>query len=520
MSTTASDLWLGVPDSVIEAGSTTTASLYENRIGGQPVWMFAPNKTTACCPICNSADHVALLSQTLAPLGCFDRILYTFICRKCATDLTVAANAAVSSNSNKKGGGAAAAAAGGGKKGGDPSASPVQQVPAQLAAVCGGKSPVFVVRCQNYNPSYEESKKEDEDEDDNMENKPATFKADDDWGDDEDDGAAATKKAPLPAQKPVAASESEQTKKKEVVVVEQKQDPSKIVLPISCAVGTLKRAFPEHSLDIFNAAGDSDNEDFETDSDDDASAPAAASPTLTAAEKAKAKAQLAALREKFPNAEIDEAAFLGEPAKAKTADAKSSAASASAAGGGADEVEDLAQLSLAQLAAMQPDAFPQWETFISEIGSEPRQVIRWQPNGFPVSALELGTLPGSQDKKVQSATAAAIMEQAGRDIKYAAQAYHLLLKTQVPPCERCGAARRFEYQLVSPIHHFLGGSVDELSFATAIVFTCSASCASTSAAPYSREFVLLQNEPVVTNTEELLVAKKSAGGTAAAASKK
>jgi pre-rRNA-processing protein TSR4 len=115
-----------------------------------------------------------------------------------------------------------------------------------------------------------------------------------------------------------------------------------------------------------------------------------------------------------------------------------------------------------------------WERYLKAIQAAPRQCVRWQPDGLPLWAAR----PPRSD---------------------------------IPPCSGCGAPRRFEFQLVSPLLHFLSLSSDakgkkpqaaaaaatasgpyEFDFATIVVFTCSANCDS---APYNAEYAVVQDEP-------------------------
>lgn len=55
---------------------------------------------------------------------------------------------------------------------------------------------------------------------------------------------------------------------------------------------------------------------------------------------------------------------------------------------------------------------------------------------------------------------------------------------QVPPCEHCGAKRSFEFQLMPQLLYFVtkqSKACATIDFATLVVYTCSASCAATSA---------------------------------------
>ena len=97
MSNTAADdigLWLGAPETdtpLTAESSSSTPSLYDCKIGGQPVWMFplsaspsTSSTTVIKCPTCKSPNDLTLLSQVCAPLFNLDRLLYVFVCRKCA----------------------------------------------------------------------------------------------------------------------------------------------------------------------------------------------------------------------------------------------------------------------------------------------------------------------------------------------------------------------------------------------------------------------------------------------------
>lgn len=69
----------------------------------------------------------------------------------------------------------------------------------------------------------------------------------------------------------------------------------------------------------------------------------------------------------------------------------------------------------------------------------------------------------------------------------------------VPPCEVCGAARRFEFQITSPAVYFLTRHLGEtqnktLHFSNVLVYTCSANCYGGKENTYTAEFVAVEDE--------------------------
>jgi pre-rRNA-processing protein TSR4 len=63
----------------------------------------------------------------------------------------------------------------------------------------------------------------------------------------------------------------------------------------------------------------------------------------------------------------------------------------------------------------------------------------------------------------------------------------------VPPCARCGSARRFEFQLLPQLLYYLGdNAAAALDFATVAVYTCSNSCGDGVKEGYFEEFAWVQ----------------------------
>ena len=67
---------------------------------------------------------------------------------------------------------------------------------------------------------------------------------------------------------------------------------------------------------------------------------------------------------------------------------------------------------------------------------------------------------------------------------------------RVPPCERCGAARRFEFQVLPQALHFMGidpSHAEAPNWATIVVFSCERSCSGPPG--YVEEYVWVQPQP-------------------------
>ena len=62
----------------------------------------------------------------------------------------------------------------------------------------------------------------------------------------------------------------------------------------------------------------------------------------------------------------------------------------------------------------------------------------------------------------------------------------------VPPCARCGCARRFEFQVLPQLLYYLGPLGSGLDFATVAVYTCGASCGDGIKDGYVEEFCWVQ----------------------------
>jgi hypothetical protein len=517
-------LWLGAPDERITTTSASdlSSALYEHRVGGQPVLMYPTNTSANAnatkeqlevlkCPTCKSNHDVALLSQVFAPLFDQERILYVFICKKCAKGITALQQQTQS------------------RSGGDLSKH--------------FDKAIFAVRCQNFTPdavkkyetlfsdeatttNTEEGKKTEATTTTTTTKTTGAFVEDDDWGDDDNEKDkknnnnkvnAASALVNVAAQK--LQQDAEKKRKEEELEQKRKNRPLKkpVVQSINPVFGlTAKpnKGFAEFSLDIYDcdedASGSDDGEN--SDSDEDGASGAETS-------SADIKKQLDELKKKFPNAEVidgsqpsstqagndlnaddDDEDLEGEDAddgnNKKNNNKKNSKKAASSATN--PEIAKQKELQMAQ-----------FDLFVKRIKRQGNtQVIRWQPNGFPLLAapVPIAASNNFNNKKVQQ-------QQQQKDV----------VILGIPKCDRCGCDRMFEYQLVSPLIYFLSRNaaetgavatskkkpanveaIDEeeiLNFATIIVFTCSNPYCDIGN-EYVRDFVIVQQEPIADESQQ------------------
>jgi len=116
---------------------------------------------------------------------------------------------------------------------------------------------------------------------------------------------------------------------------------------------------------------------------------------------------------------------------------------------------------------------------------------------------------GDEDTACWAAFEARVSPERGQVLRYSvaagegarplwAAASGALAAGGAPACRRCGAARRFELQLMPQLLHYMGVEArdpDLLDWATVAVYTCERSCGGEGSGGYVEEFAWVQLHP-------------------------
>jgi len=247
--------------------------------------------------------------------------------------------------------------------------------------------------------------------------------------------------------------------------------------------------FPQKEVVVEPEYPDSDDDDEL----DEATRAARAKETPVERQARKEAAVAAAIKKSKAVLTPTEARLLADYEKAKAADAAAGIKDDEEEG---DDEEDVASTAANWASPKLKD--PLFTRFKDRVAAEPEQVLRYDrapgadAKGFQplwVSTWNQPASPPMPELPKRDPNSKVPPPPMPRPVAPTAAANDAV----VPPCQRCGAARRFEFQVLPQLLYYLGPNAGAaMDFATVAVYTCSNSCGDGVKDGYFEEFTWVQ----------------------------